>query len=195
MAGDAVAPNRSARCSTKYLDLVPSRAQKQIQLRPLPHRSRLNWHSPYALHAPVQDYNFAHSPQLHMTMHSSIRQLPRAIRSARVSRANALNFAKSRPFSSVHARLYSAPSLEDPPKGQAPQTPARGPPQPPEAEKDNLTHGNEAPTYLGTTKRNPEFSLSDKVVLVSGAARGLGLTQAEALLEAGATGKSWRFSC
>lgn len=33
----------------------------------------------------------------------------------------------------------------------------------------------------------PEFDLRDKVVLVSGAARGLGLTQAEALLEAGAT--------
>ena len=33
----------------------------------------------------------------------------------------------------------------------------------------------------------PEFDLSKKVVIVSGAARGLGLTQAEALLEAGAT--------
>ncbi|KAF2751994.1 NAD(P)-binding protein [Sporormia fimetaria CBS 119925] len=33
----------------------------------------------------------------------------------------------------------------------------------------------------------PEFSLVDKVVLVSGGARGLGLTQAEALLEARAT--------
>lgn len=33
----------------------------------------------------------------------------------------------------------------------------------------------------------PELNLIDKVVLVSGAARGLGLTQAEALLEAGAT--------
>ncbi|KAF2275041.1 NAD(P)-binding protein [Westerdykella ornata] len=32
----------------------------------------------------------------------------------------------------------------------------------------------------------PEFSLAKKVVLVSGGARGLGLTQAEALLEAGA---------
>lgn len=34
----------------------------------------------------------------------------------------------------------------------------------------------------------PEFSLANKVVLVSGGARGLGLTQAEALLEAGAKG-------
>lgn len=33
----------------------------------------------------------------------------------------------------------------------------------------------------------PEFSLAGKVILVSGGARGLGLTQAQALLEAGAT--------
>jgi len=42
--------------------------------------------------------------------------------------------------------------------------------------------------FLGTSKRLQEFSLSNKVVLVSGGARGLGLTQAEALLEAGAIG-------
>lgn len=34
----------------------------------------------------------------------------------------------------------------------------------------------------------PEFSLKDKVIVVSGGARGLGLVQIEALLEAGATG-------
>jgi hypothetical protein len=33
----------------------------------------------------------------------------------------------------------------------------------------------------------PEFSLAGKIVIVSGAGRGLGLVQAEALLEAGAT--------
>ncbi|KAJ8126375.1 hypothetical protein O1611_g7263 [Lasiodiplodia mahajangana] len=35
----------------------------------------------------------------------------------------------------------------------------------------------------------PEFSLKGKVVIVSGGAQGLGVVQAEALLEAGATGK------
>ncbi|KAE8380944.1 hypothetical protein BDV26DRAFT_279082 [Aspergillus bertholletiae] len=44
----------------------------------------------------------------------------------------------------------------------------------------------EAGPCLGTKNRMPEFSLAGKVVCVSGAARGLGLTQAEALLEAGA---------
>ncbi|EYE99756.1 putative short chain dehydrogenase [Aspergillus ruber CBS 135680] len=40
---------------------------------------------------------------------------------------------------------------------------------------------------LGTETRLPEFNLAGKIICVSGAARGLGLTQAEALLEAGAT--------
>lgn len=44
----------------------------------------------------------------------------------------------------------------------------------------------QAAPCLGFKNRMPEFSLAGKVVCVSGAARGLGLTQAEALLEAGA---------
>jgi hypothetical protein len=45
---------------------------------------------------------------------------------------------------------------------------------------------DDSAVYLGTKNRLPEFALTDKVVCVSGAARGLGLTQVEALLEAGA---------
>ncbi|KAE8394722.1 hypothetical protein BDV23DRAFT_147020 [Aspergillus alliaceus] len=44
----------------------------------------------------------------------------------------------------------------------------------------------QADPCLGSKNRMPEFSLAGKIVCVSGAARGLGLTQAEALLEAGA---------
>jgi len=51
---------------------------------------------------------------------------------------------------------------------------------------EDMNNGK-VPEPLGTAQRMPEFGLADKVVLVSGAARGLGLTQAEALLEAGAT--------
>ncbi|KAL1976682.1 hypothetical protein VTN31DRAFT_2964 [Thermomyces dupontii] len=40
--------------------------------------------------------------------------------------------------------------------------------------------------YLGTKNRLPEFALTGKVVVVSGGGRGLGLTQAEAIIEAGA---------
>ncbi|KAJ9482994.1 hypothetical protein VN97_g10426 [Penicillium thymicola] len=42
------------------------------------------------------------------------------------------------------------------------------------------------PFHLHQTTQIPDFSLTDKVILVSGAGRGLGLALAEALLEAGA---------
>ncbi|MCJ1464333.1 hypothetical protein MMC07_002946 [Pseudocyphellaria aurata] len=77
--------------------------------------------------------------------------------------------------------------LENPPKGYPPESPGRGPPNAPAQESKNLESNSEASSFLGTKKRMPEYNLADKVVLVSGAARGLGLTQAEALLEAGAT--------
>ncbi|KAF8246832.1 NAD(P)-binding protein [Wilcoxina mikolae CBS 423.85] len=46
-----------------------------------------------------------------------------------------------------------------------------------------------APTSASSsaTERLPEFTLKGKTIIVTGGARGLGLTQAEALLEAGAT--------
>lgn len=77
--------------------------------------------------------------------------------------------------------------LDNPPKGYPPESPGRGPPNPPPQEFENLENNSEASSFLGTKRRMPEFNLADKVVIVSGAARGLGLTQAEALLEAGAT--------
>jgi hypothetical protein len=77
------------------------------------------------------------------------------------------------------------PRVCDPSSTQAPQ-----PPPDAEAAALHKAEAGPAPTYLGTAKRLPEFNLVDKVVLVSGAARGLGLVQAEALLEAGATGMS-----
>lgn len=42
------------------------------------------------------------------------------------------------------------------------------------------------PTRQNRSNLLPEFSLKDRVIVVSGGARGVGLTQAEALLEAGA---------
>ncbi|KAE9367186.1 NAD(P)-binding protein [Stipitochalara longipes BDJ] len=102
-------------------------------------------------------------------MASTLRILPRATRLALRPRSQP---SICRTFSAF-PRLLSAP-------------PPRGPPVPPDTESAALKDGT-TPTYLGTTKRLPEFNLVDKVVIVSGAARGLGLVQAEALLEAGAT--------
>jgi hypothetical protein len=62
---------------------------------------------------------------------------------------------------------------------------AAAPPQPPRAPNADSKPSS---VVLGTAKRLPEFNLEGKIVLVSGAGRGLGLVQAEALLEAGATG-------
>ncbi|KGO77217.1 Glucose/ribitol dehydrogenase [Penicillium italicum] len=51
---------------------------------------------------------------------------------------------------------------------------------------NNTTPVPTQPTHLDQTPQIPDFSLADKVILVSGAGRGLGLALAEALLEAGA---------
>ncbi|KAK7914631.1 D-arabinitol 2-dehydrogenase [Apiospora marii] len=56
-------------------------------------------------------------------------------------------------------------------------------------------HSTPAPQTVDPIKHSPkallpEFSLKDKVIIVSGGAQGLGLVQTEALLEAGAKGKS-----
>lgn len=57
----------------------------------------------------------------------------------------------------------------------------------PGAKKSSTADGT--PDVLDAQRRLPEFQLVGKVCLISGAARGLGLTQAEALLEAGAIGE------
>jgi hypothetical protein len=92
---------------------------------------------------------------------------------------------RSKPSTSIAVKIIR-PLSTFRPLLQSPPTSA--PPSPPETESAALRKG-ESPTYLGTTRRLPEFNLVGKVVLVSGAARGLGLVQAEALLEAGAIGE------
>jgi NAD(P)-dependent dehydrogenase (short-subunit alcohol dehydrogenase family) len=73
----------------------------------------------------------------------------------------------------------------DLPHGNKPPTSTHPPLDPPSGEGEQIQ--KKAATFPGTATRLPEFNLAGRVVLVSGAARGLGLTQAEALLEAGAT--------
>ena len=114
-------------------------------------------------------------------MNNTLRSLPRA--ASRCLRPAKPQTPRSFPAFSQTRAFSITPRVYDP-------SATRPPPPPPEAEAEALSKGDAgpAPTYLGTTKRLPEFNLVDKVVLVSGAARGLGLVQAEALLEAGAIG-------
>ena len=82
---------------------------------------------------------------------------------------------------------HMSSNLDNPPEEYLPQKLGRPPPEAPPQESQNLRSNASPSSYLGTAKRLPEFNLTDRVVLISGAAQGLGLTQAEAILEAGAT--------
>ncbi len=54
---------------------------------------------------------------------------------------------------------------------------------------DYSSLGKSQVTLNGRSKILPEFNLDGKVIIVTGGGRGLGLVQAEALIEAGATGE------
>lgn len=108
-----------------------------------------------------------------------LRSLPltTSLPQRRAFTASALRLAKDK----------DSDQLTNPPRGN-PVISGRGPPTAPREDAANRKDNTQAAAFMGTTKRMPEFAMNDKVVLVTGAARGLGLTTAEAILEAGATG-------
>jgi hypothetical protein len=118
-----------------------------------------------------------------ITTHRSIPTSIKSLENIPAWRAGCKNIAftqrAQRAQCIVGARAFTTSSIK------SNREPSRSPAQ----ESVNVKTWKDDPAFLGTKKRLPEFSLVDKVVLVSGAARGLGLVQAEALLEAGATGE------
>ena len=107
-----------------------------------------------------------------------MRSAPRALRQLRAPRLA----SKIAPLTSIRTDMHDH---RDPPKGN-PIISDRSPPAPPAEEAAALKDNYRSGSYLGTTKRLPEFNLNDKVVLVTGAARGLGLVMSQAMVVSGA---------